>query len=97
MIKFNNNLIIFINLNYHSVGADESRTAVLGPSAALTVHRTVIHYRVARYANPHPPDGIFQFTLVFCRGGCPSSARLDFIDLYWCHLVGVGALDNPKA
>ena len=27
---------------------DGSHTAVFGPSTALTVHRTVIHYRLAR-------------------------------------------------
>ena len=42
------------------VGDDESHTAVFGPSAALTVHRTVIHSRVARYANPHRPETIWQ-------------------------------------
>ena len=42
------------------VGDDESRTVVLGPSTALTVHWTVIHFRVARYANPHRPETIRQ-------------------------------------
>jgi hypothetical protein len=29
-----------------------SHTAVFGPSSALTVHWTVIHYRLARFATP---------------------------------------------
>ena len=33
-------------------GGARSRTAVLGPSAALKVHRTFIHFRLARFAYP---------------------------------------------
>ena len=40
-----------LSLSLFASQKSSSRTAVLGPSAALTVHWTVIHYRVARYAN----------------------------------------------
>ena len=36
---------------------DGSHTAVFGPSTALTVHRTVIHYRLAR--SRYVPDRPF--------------------------------------
>ena len=51
--KINNNRYFdYSHRNSPSVNfVDSSRTAVLGPSAALTVHWTVIHYRVAHYVN----------------------------------------------
>ena len=41
-----------LRYNVFCSGGARSRTAVLGPSAALKVHRTFIHYRLARFAYP---------------------------------------------